>query len=654
MSKLTRSLIFLLPLLFLSACSFSLAEDITPPPGSEQQAAPQNQTANVSGPLYPIVPPDPAKGAPIYAEKCAPCHGDKGLGNGEQATQLTVPVTAIGSPEEARQSTPAEWYTIITKGNLERFMPPFSNLSDRQRWDVVAYTYQLSETPELVAQGQALFAENCTRCHGNGGKGNGPDAAALSRSPSDLTDQELMAGRSAQSLFETITNGIAPDMPAHGEKLSEAERWALTAYLRSLTFAAATPVDATGAYPAPAEAQAVEAYPAPVDTQTGEAYPAPAETITSTETSIGTVRVQVVNGSGGEAPSDAVATLYGFDNMVNVFSQTLTTGENGVYEFAGIEMPLERVFMAGVEYGGGTYGSDIAMVDPTVNEMNLEVTVYDTTTDTSVLSTDRTHILFDFTDPSNAQIVEVFIISNPTNQSVVAAEEGGPVVKFSLPTGAANLQFQDGVLGERYVETPDGFADTKSVPPGAGQYQVVFAYEMPYKNKLEFAQLLNMNTSAVVVMLPDVSLKLKSDQFKDDGERDMQGTVYHLYSGGPFNSGDQILFTLSGKPKAGEASSPKAGSRQNLIIGVGVFGVALILAGVWLYRRNKAMQTLEDEETVEEEETAGADEALNDPDTLIDAIIALDDLYQAGKLPEEAYKQRRAELKARLKESLDR
>jgi hypothetical protein len=37
-------------------------------------------------------------------------------------------------------------------------------------------------------------------------------------------------------------------------------------------------------------------------------------------------------------------------------------------------------------------------------------------------------------------------------------------------------------------------------------------------------------------------------------------------------------------------------------------------------------------------------------ETVIDAIIALDDLFQAGKLPEEAYQQRRAELKARLKE----
>ena len=39
-----------------------------------------------------------------------------------------------------------------------------------------------------------------------------------------------------------------------------------------------------------------------------------------------------------------------------------------------------------------------------------------------------------------------------------------------------------------------------------------------------------------------------------------------------------------------------------------------------------------------------------DSETVMDAILALDDLYQAGSIPEEAYRQRRAELKSKLKE----
>jgi hypothetical protein len=41
-----------------------------------------------------------------------------------------------------------------------------------------------------------------------------------------------------------------------------------------------------------------------------------------------------------------------------------------------------------------------------------------------------------------------------------------------------------------------------------------------------------------------------------------------------------------------------------------------------------------------------------DANTLMDAILALDDRYQAGELPEVAYKERRSELKARLRRML--
>ena len=62
---------------------------------------------------------------------------------------------------------------------------------------------------------------------------------------------------------------------------------------------------------------------------------------------------------------------------------------------------------------------------------------------------------------------------------------------------------------------------------------------------------------------------------------------------------------------------------------------------------------LEAEEEVAEvdgTEEAQPDLATDDVDTLMDAIIALDDLYREGQIPEEAYRLRRAELKARLAE----
>ena len=118
-------------LLILSACSFSLAEDITPPPGAEVPLEAPTQPP-LRGPLYPLVPPDPSVGNLIYAEKCAPCHGITGLGDGSMAGQLPVPAPALGTDQVARTSSPAEWYSIVTQGNLEQRMPPFNSLTDRQ------------------------------------------------------------------------------------------------------------------------------------------------------------------------------------------------------------------------------------------------------------------------------------------------------------------------------------------------------------------------------------------------------------------------------------------------------------------------------------------------------------------------------------------
>ncbi len=84
--------------------------------------------------------------------------------------------------------------------------------------------------------------------------------------------------------------------------------------------------------------------------------------------------------------------------------------------------------------------------------------------------------------------------------------------------------------------------------------------------------------------------------------------------------------------------APDITQNQTLLIGVGALGLALILAGAWLYWRDRNHPEEEDEE-----------DEFDDPESIMDAIIALDDLHRAGKLSDQAYKQRRDELKNSLK-----
>jgi mono/diheme cytochrome c family protein len=634
--KQIRSILTFSLALFLSACSISLAEDITPPPGAQQQSMPTGETVQVSGPNYPLVAPNPENGAATYAEKCAPCHGVLGQGDGTQAAQLPNPATPIGTREVALQAAPQDWYAMVTNGNLERFMPPFSSLSDTQRWDVVAYVYSLSMPAEELSLGQEVFLTSCAECHGQSGDGAGPQTANISDSLPDFTNLAYQARNATASFFQAVTEGTSGEMHAFSDLLTEPERWAVSSYIRSLSFA-------RGVQSVAAEPSIQEGF----EQEQPEVFDEPdvvTEPEVVAETSTGIISGKIINGSGGDLPGELSITLHGLEGMQIVYSDTTIPQVDGSYSFDNVEMLPDRTFLVTVDYGQATYVSPMVSADEQTSALSLDVTIFDTTTDTSQLSVERLHIFFEFTQEDIVQVVQLFIFSNKGNQTIVPSQEGGSIVEFPLPEGVMNLQFQDGVLGERYLQTSTGFADTVAIRPGMGEYQVLFAFELPYKRKLDLVQPLSLPVEAIVIMLPEDGVKVRSEMLKDDGTRAVEGGTYRLYSGSKLAAGSSFELTLSGS--SGSGLSLTSDSTTGLMIGLGSFGLVMIIAGVWLFFRNqKQVGEIEDESEEVEEEYAE-----DEVESLIEAIIALDDLYSAGELPEEAYRTRRAELKNRLKE----
>lgn len=625
----------LLLLFLLTGCSFSLAEDITPPPGSEVRAPVQTQPP-VSSAAFPLMAPDPAAGASIYADKCAPCHGSTGQGNGPQAGQLPNQPSPLGSPEFARQASPSGWYRIVTQGNLESFMPPFTSLTDRQRWDVVAYAFTLSTSSEQVARGQQIYQENCVACHGEGGEGDGADAAGLSVPPPDFTSQEWMAEKTGAQLFQAISGGLPPDMPAYADQLTEEDRWDLVAYLRSLTFS--TESVALG----PTSRPPIEA--------TGTAETAEPTLPVSQGVGTGIIKGQVVLAtSGGTLPSALSVTLHGFDQMQQVLTETTEVQPDGSFVFEGIEMPEGRAFLASLEHQGVAYSSDVAVVEPGVMALSLPIPYYETTTDLGVIFVDRLHLLFEYIEPSALRVIELYVISNRSDRILVAEAEGEPVLTFTLPSGATNLQFEDGVLGGRYVQTPEGFGDTNVIRPGISQHQVVFSYDLPYSRRLEYRHRFDLPVNAVTILVPADGIKISGNQLQDMGLSEVQGITYQMYSTDRIEAGDNLGLVVSGRPRGSAGIS--LSSASSLVIGLLAFGGALIFGGLWLFKRSRAGRG---RAPTEEGEEAGFTRADQDEDinTMLDAILALDDQYQAGELPEEAYRQRRAALKARVQKMM--
>ena len=83
-----------------------------------------------------------------------------------------------------------------------------------------------------AARGRALFAENCTPCHGEHADGQGPEAARLDPHPANFTDAAFMRRETPFSFFNIISAGKGTSaMPAWGDVFSLQDRWDLVSYL---------------------------------------------------------------------------------------------------------------------------------------------------------------------------------------------------------------------------------------------------------------------------------------------------------------------------------------------------------------------------------------------------------------------------------------
>ena len=91
-----------------------------------------------------------------------------------------------------------------------------------------------------LSAARQLYREDCAQCHGQTGKGDGPEAWMHRPAPADLSDANRMARITDGEMFYQITEGRRP-MPAFKNRLTEDQRWQLVLLLRSFTRPGAMP-----------------------------------------------------------------------------------------------------------------------------------------------------------------------------------------------------------------------------------------------------------------------------------------------------------------------------------------------------------------------------------------------------------------------------
>ena len=192
-------------------------------------------------PLAPASLPDLARGAKLYADNCASCHGGKGEGPSGAFARLDPPPIAFTDRDRARERSLFSLYQVVSQGLEGTAMQSFASLSAEDRWALAFYSGTLAWGDP--AAGERLWREDPTV------RKLVPDLAALvALTPAELEQQVGADKAAALAAFlrahpEALNAGKPSSLQLARSKLREslaayaagdrrtAEQLALSAYL---------------------------------------------------------------------------------------------------------------------------------------------------------------------------------------------------------------------------------------------------------------------------------------------------------------------------------------------------------------------------------------------------------------------------------------
>jgi len=496
------------------------------------------------------------------------------------------------------------------------------------------------DTAPDLALGAQVYAENCTRCHGTSGKGDGEMVqTGQVTGVVDFTDPQTAQGATPQQWYEIVTNGrLDKLMPPWVDKLSDMERWSVTNYVYTLANPGSAPVEIAAA-PTAASASA----PAAPDSTAESNVPPPNGTAeVASAATPGSVSGTVINKTAnGSVPPDLTINLHVFsiqDTQDPGSIQNATVNADGSFRFENVPISADSEYIVTATYQEAVFSSDPVQGDPANPQIDLPLSLYDVTNDPANIQIDGMLMMLQ-TDAQAGQLQVVQIVSfNNTSDRVYlkpGSSDNPTSVSVHLPSGAVFQDFSSGA----YALSADGtqVSDTQAVLPGSSHVMHV-AYNLPYSGSASIVQPLDYPFSGQVeIMAQNGGMTISGDNFAALGTRQLGDRTFTSYGGVLTQAaGDALHYGVSGSDPAAATTSSTTTTTSTMnplayvLIAAGLLAIGAAF-GFFLRERTSV---------------PGAT-SLN-ATQLMKQIADLDVQYHNGKMPEARYRQQRSTLKAQL------
>lgn len=505
-----------------------------------------------------------------------------------------------------------------------------------------------AEDADLALGAQVYVENNCARCHGEGGAGDGEfvTSGQIASIP-DFTDPATIEGKTVADYFRVITEGnLETLMPPWEGTLTELERWSVAAY----TFAMAGGDSETAVAVAPVgpaerpdggDSAAVDnPHDDVVASADGEAV----------EFSNGAINGQLTNGTAGfDVPEGTEITLSMLDMQMNEELFTATTNADGSFTFDDVPLRDDRGYVASVFYEGQRYTTEIVMGRPQDQPGAFDITLFEVTDDPSAIEVVSVFMQVDeYTDVHT--VIELVTFVNTSDRIFINIDEGVSV-GASLPDGATVMA--EAIEPGRYSVGADGtLFDTTPVSPGA-EHRVHIVYTLPPESQVPMTRsYLYPYNGMVEVYVGADDMSLDGWGFSSVGSQATDTVTYHgftslveLAANEPLafdlmnDSPGEVVAAATNANDGTTAAADNGSSNDNLPLSAALMVLGLIMVGVAVFnlwpKRGKG-------------NTASTENANSEMDLIMQQITALDDRFAAKEIDAATYELERGQLKAKL------
>ncbi|MBI4319625.1 MAG: hypothetical protein HY675_14140 [Chloroflexi bacterium] len=297
----------------------------------------------------------------------------------------------------------------------------------------------------------------------------------------------------------------------------------------------------------------------------------------------GVVEGAVVNKTGGESPvkGQEVELKALRQDGSTVATLVTRTDNSGKFRFASLATADSSTYVLSTKFQDVEYQASLKGSEVTESTGKAEIVVYDAANDVGV-QVDLSHLVVEV-DPatSDLTVLEVAIIQNPSDRTLVPKVRNGQTLWFPLPKGALHPEVTEGL--DRVADPNkgvEGLGYAGSVLPG--KRQVVYTYMLANPGaSFNVSKQMAYPTRKVNVLMADVGQKMSGPKLSSQQPVNIKDRAYLFLTGESLEAGQSVEVNVSNFPPP---SAPGRGTgstdqvRWAVLAVMAAGGLAMVLA----------------------------------------------------------------------------